>query len=232
MNQNKVFIPLSIVVAGLIVAGAVFFTKGDQATAPTVADNQDQKEVSIKPVSSEDHILGNPDADVLIVEYSDFECPYCADFHPTMEQIMSDYGASGKVAWVFRHFPLDQIHKKARAAAEASECVSALTDKDNFWNFGKEVFENQEELLSAEGLKSVALSLGVDESSYDECVANRTYQEEVENDYQDGLLIAQSDPNFGTPYSIVISKTGVQASIVGAQPYSLVKQIIDTLLEN
>jgi protein-disulfide isomerase len=231
MNQNKLFIPISIVVAGIIVAGAVFFTKGDEAKAPTIVENTDQKEFAIKPVSEEDHILGNPDADVLIVEYSDFECPFCATFHPTMEQVMREYGESGKVAWVYRHFPLDTVHKSARASSEASECVSHLsTDKNAFWEFGKRVFAGQPESLKAESLKSIALSLGVEETAYDECIENKTYAENVEDDYQDGLLIAQADPNFGTPYSIILSKSGVQASIVGAQPYSLVKQIIDTLL--
>lgn len=230
MNQNRLFIPFSIIIAGLIVAGAVFFSKGDKATAPTVIENTEQKEFSIKPVSEEDHIIGNPDADVLIVEYSDYECDFCATFHTTMEQIMEQYGTSGKVAWVFRHFPLDARHKNARMAAEASECVANLSTEDNFWRFSKEVFANQAEILSAEELKKLALSLGVEEVAYDECVKNRTYKEIVENNYQDGLLIAQVDPNFGTPYSIVVSRLGVQASILGAQPYSFVKQIVDTLL--
>ena len=230
MNQNKLFIPVSIVVAGLIIAGAIYLATNKDIQAPNVVENDDPKEYSIKPVSNEDHILGNPDAEIIIVEYSDFECPFCAEFHPTMEQIMSEYGSSGKVAWVFRHFPLDNAHKKARAAAEASECVAKLVGNEAFWAFGKNIFAGQPESLEPDFIKKTALSLGVEESLYNECVQNRTYAEEVENDYQDGLLIAQTDPDFGTPYSIVISKTGVQASIVGAQPYSLVKQIVSTML--
>ena len=65
---------------------------------------------AVKVVDSEDHIFGNPDAPVKLVEYSDFECPFCKRVHPTLKKIMADYGIDGEVAWVYRHFPLDSIH--------------------------------------------------------------------------------------------------------------------------
>lgn len=245
MNQNKLFLPISIIVAGLIIAGAVMFTNKDSNTPKQADANLDDKEkieVAVREVSSEDHILGNPDADVVIVEYSDFECPFCARFHPTMENIMEEYGARGKVAWVYRHFPLRQIHDRAQETAEASECVADISGNDVFWKFSAKIFSARNEAIDAqdndaltnsltnETLKSFALELGVDEVRYDSCVADHTFKEKVDADYADGLNVAQSDPKFGTPYSIILSKNGVETTIAGAQPYSLVKQIVDTVL--
>jgi len=228
--MNKVFIPLSILLSALIVAGAIFFTKGTEDHT-IVADNKDETpDFSIKSVSENDHILGNPDADIVIVEYSDFECPFCGRFHPTMEQVMEEYGSDGKVAWVYRHFPLDQIHKRARPAAEASECVANLGGNNAFWEFAKIAFEDQENSLSNEGLKAIALEIGIEEEAYQSCVDDRTFAEEVNADFEDGKLISSADPNFGTPYSIIIAKDGTQIPIRGAQPFSVVKQVIDSLL--
>ena len=96
---------------------------------------------TLDPVTPADHILGNPNAEVFIVEYSDLECPFCKQFHKSMLEIMSEYGAEGKVAWVYRHFPLDQLHSKARKEAEATECATELGGNDAFWEYTNKIFE-------------------------------------------------------------------------------------------
>lgn len=229
--NNKLFLPISIIGAGLIVALAIFFTRGD-GTGPTVVDNDGDtpQEFSIRPVSNDDHILGNPDAEIIIVEYSDFECPYCKDFHPIMEQVIEEYGTDGDVAWVFRHFPIDQIHKSARPVAEASECVADIGGNDKFWEFSSKTFANSPASLTSDALKTTALEIGIDEEAYQTCVDTRQFKDAVEEDFQDGQLIANSDPEFGTPYSILITKDGVQAPIRGAQQFSVIKQVIDLIL--
>ena len=233
MNGSKLFIPISIVVAGLIIAGAVMFS-GDKEGGRNPVNNGDdtaaQADAAVNPVSDADHIMGSPDAEVIVVEYSDFECPFCARFHPTMEQIMSEYGESGKVAWVYRHFPLDQIHKDARPSAEASECVAELNGNDAFWEYMGKLFENTPESLSTENLIANAIAVGVDEAAFNECVESGRHADTVDAMYQDGLGAAEADPQFGTPYSIVMKKDGTQVVIPGAQPYSVVKQVIDSLL--
>jgi hypothetical protein len=80
--------------------------------------------------------MGNADAELVIVEYSDFECPYCSKFHKTMEQVMADYGKDGKVAWVYRHYPLD-FHQNAMPTAVASECVARIGGDAKFFEFAK-----------------------------------------------------------------------------------------------
>ncbi|MFT5179614.1 MAG: protein-disulfide isomerase [Candidatus Paceibacteria bacterium] len=229
--MNKIFIPLSIIISALIIAGAVFLTKGTTDTDTIVENESGTPDFSIRSVSEDDHILGNPDADIIIVEYSDYECPFCAKFHPTMEKIIEEYGEEGKVAWVYRHFPLDQIHKRARSSSEASECVAKLGGNSAFWNFSKILFGDQENSLSDAGLKAAALETGVDGDEYQTCVDERQTKDLVNEDFEDGRLISSADPNFGTPYSIAITKDGRQIPIRGAQPYEQVKGIIDELLK-
>lgn len=234
MNDNKLFVPISIVVAGLIIAGAVFFTR-DNGNANPQVNNQNDKEntqqAAVDPVTDKDHILGNPDAEIVIVEYSDFECPFCARFHPTMEQIMNEYGNDGKVAWVYRHFPLDQIHKSARTASEASECVAELGGNQSFWDYSKKLFESTPSSLSIENLKANAIAVGINEADYQSCVDSGRHKATVEANYQSGLVLAKSDRSFGTPYSVIVSKKdGTQVTIPGAQSYSVLKQTIDSIL--
>lgn len=234
MNENRLLIPIAILVAVIIIIGAVIFSnkKAGPAEAPTIANPADLgEEFAIRPVTAEDHILGNIDADIVIVEYSDYECPYCAQHHPTMERIMEEYGKDGKVAWVYRHYPFEQIHTKARFASEAAECVANLSGEAAFWNFSSEVFKNTPASLTPAALKTLALKLGTEEAAYDTCVAEKTYTQDIEDDKKDGDVIASVDPNFGTPYSIMITKTGLQIPLRGAQPYSVVKQYIETLLQ-
>lgn len=97
------------------------------------------KNIALDPVTASDHIRGDINADVIIVEYSDLECPFCARFHPIIKDILEQYGT--KVAWVYRHFPLDGIHANARAKAEASECVASLGGNDAFWKYVDATFD-------------------------------------------------------------------------------------------
>ena len=95
-------------------------------------------EVDIPAVSDQDHILGNLNAPVKLIEYSDLQCPFCGRFHPTMQRVVKEYG--DQVAWVYRHFPLESIHPNARPLANASECAANLGGNDSFWKFVDAVF--------------------------------------------------------------------------------------------
>ncbi len=125
---EKFSVPVSIIIAGCIMAGALYYSnlkaKEHKAIIETVQKTETGSSSKMRPVTAEDHILGNPNADLVIVEYSDTECPFCKQFHSTMRRVMTDYGNSGKVAWVYRHFPIDSLHSKARNEAEATECAN------------------------------------------------------------------------------------------------------------
>ncbi len=140
MTLEKMSVPIAIIIAGLLIAGAFYYSNikaGQQiaAQANNTAAGTQLAGTTMKPISSADHIIGNPNADLILVEYSDLECPFCKSFNVTMNQIMSDYGASGKVAWVFRQFPIVQLHPKAEKEAEATECVNELGGPAKFWQY-------------------------------------------------------------------------------------------------
>jgi protein-disulfide isomerase len=225
--MNKVFIPISIVVSGLIIAGAIYLTTKQQQPQNQPADNV---QLSIAPIDANDHIIGNPNADIVIVEYSDFECPYCKGFHVTMKKIMEEYGPTGKVAWVYRHFPLTQIHEKAQGAAEASECAAKLGGNDKFWEYANTLSEDSPESLTEENLVANATKIGINEAEFKACLSSDYPKQEVAKDVKDGNAIAAVDKQFGTPYNIMISKSGVQTPIKGNQPYANVKGAIDAIL--
>ena len=93
-----------------------------------------QQAKNVRPVSAErDHIYGNPDAPISLIEYSDFECPYCKRFHVTAKSVVEAF--DGKVNWVYRHFPLAFHNPGAQKQAEASECASELGGNDAFWKY-------------------------------------------------------------------------------------------------
>lgn len=227
--KNAIIIPLSIIIAGGLVAGAIYMTRGGNAVNPGQKKVANDQAITIKPVSNEDHIVGNPDAKIVVVEYSDTECPFCKNFHNTMNQIMADYGKTGNVAWVYRHFPLDSIHPKARKEAEATECAADIGGKDMFWSYINKIFEitPSNNKLDLAQLPVIAKELGLDEKKFNDCLNSGKFADKVNAQYQSGLDAGVE----GTPYSaIVVKGTKTVVPINGAQPYSTVKQVIDSLL--
>ncbi len=231
ISKNNLAVPVAIVLAGVLIAGAVFFRNPNQANVaeekPGAAARQDGDLKAMKPINKEDHIRGNPDAPVKIVEYSDFECPFCKRFHNTMQQVMDEYGKSGKVAWVYRHFPLDQLHPvKARTEAVATECAAELGGNDAFWKYADRFFEltpsnNQTDIDTV--LPQIAREIGLDEAKFRACLASGKYDEHIQSDLDDAVATGGR----GTPWSIVVGKNGKQYELSGAQPVEAIKQIIN-----
>lgn len=92
-------------------------------------------------ITEKDHIRGNPNARITLVEYSDLQCPFCKRFHPTVQQALEEYG--GQIRWVYKHYPIDQIHPQARPAGEAAECIGEQKGNEGFWQFVDAVFALQ-----------------------------------------------------------------------------------------
>ncbi|MBI4090954.1 MAG: thioredoxin domain-containing protein, partial [Candidatus Komeilibacteria bacterium] len=118
--------------------GAVANPGGTQPTVnqPTQPSGPEGDATKIAAVSKDDHIRGDVNAEVTLIEYSDFECPFCARFRPTVTQALAEY--QGKVRLVYRHFPLRSIHPQAQKAAEASECAS---EQGKFWEMHDKLFD-------------------------------------------------------------------------------------------
>lgn len=227
-QKNSLAIPIAIIFGFGLIALAIYFSGlGSKNTnSPNTEDKQEVK-ANIKPVSKEDHIFGNPNAPILVVEYSDYECPFCKNFHETMNKIMSEYGVTGKVAWVYRQFPIVQLHPNAPKISEAALCVSELGGNDAFWKFSNSVFQERgvNEGTNMTRLADFAVSAGVDKSAYQKCFDSGKYKQAVDDSLAEGAAAGIA----GTPQSFVIVGNQ-QAAIEGAQPYPVVKQIIDSLI--
>lgn len=240
--ENQKLIPAAIIVAGVLVAGAVIYSSDSRPSREAGADKnlaqaeQPQPEAggavdNIKPITDKDHIRGNPNAPIKIVEYSDMECPFCKKFHPTMQRVMNEYGKDGKVAWVYRHFPLDQLHPvKARKEAAASECANELGGNDAFWKYIDRFFEltpsnNQTDVDTV--LPKIAKEIGLDVEKFNACLSSGKYAKHIEDDVEN----AQATGGNGTPWSIVVTASGKKYPLSGAQPYEAVKQLIELALQ-
>ena len=220
-------IPLAIVVAGVLIAGAVIYgpalreqgigAVAKQAAPPSAAAPTGAP-VQVK-VGDQDHIRGNFSAKVTIVEFSDLQCPYCSQFHPELKQALQEYGT--KVRWVYKQFPLDALHPQARPAAEASECVWEQKGNDGFWAFADGVFADQTNIGPALFTK-LAQQQGLNMNSFDQCVQTRKYKDKVEQEYQEGVAAGVN----GTPSSFVNG-----TPLFGAVPYAQLKAAIDAALK-
>lgn len=234
---TKYSTPISVLVGAIIIAFALTFSSG-KIPQQGVAGNPNQPQVdpvaqqkqldNIAPITAEDHIRGNPDAPVKIVEYSDTECPFCKRFHPTMQQVMEEYGASGKVAWVYRHLPLDQLHSKARKESVALECAGDQGGDDTFWKYTDRLYEitPSNDGLDLAELPKIAGELGLDVPKFNACLASNKFDAHIEAEAQNAAATGGS----GTPWSIVIGKNGKKYPLSGAQPYESVKQLIEVAL--
>ncbi len=229
--SNTFAIPGAIIVAGLIIAAAIIFGGGttpssfgntERNSAPGIPSN-----ITLEPITEADHIRGNPQAKVFIVEYSDLECPYCKVFHTTMNQIMAQFGAEGEVAWVYRHFPLP-FHVKAFKEAEATECVARLGGNTQFWQYVDTIFRvtTSNDGLNLLDLPVFASGLGIDEDAFNTCLESGEMSTLVEMDMMSGNNAGVS----GTPHSLIVVNGKIVDIIEGAQSYLTVKAQIEKVL--
>ena len=230
-NKNSMTIPVAIIIAGAFIAGAIFYTSGKSDTTaikPSAENSKKEEVVKIPPITAKDHVLGNPDAPVVLVEYSDTECPFCKTFHGTMEQVVEQYGKDGNVAWIYRHFPLDSLHSKARKETEAMECAAELGGNDKFWAYTDRIYEvtPSNNGLDLAELPKIAEYVGLNPAKFAECLKSGKQAEKVAKDLND----ATDTGGRGTPWSIVIGPSGKKYPVNGAYPVDMMKQIIDQAL--
>ncbi|KPJ85022.1 hypothetical protein AMJ57_04795, partial [Parcubacteria bacterium SG8_24] len=166
------------------------------------------------PVSEADHVRGAADASVTLIEYSDFECPFCSRFHPTMKQIMDEF--EGQVRWVYRHYPLG-FHAEARPAALASECAG---EQGKFWEYADELYENQSS-LGEDYYEELAAELGLNMSQFRSCLSSEKYGSKVSGDLSGGTAAGVQ----GTPGTIILGADGSAQLVPGALPFESVKMM-------
>jgi protein-disulfide isomerase len=231
MNNLKeykdLFLPGAIVIAAIVVGGSLVYTANMNSGGGSVVTNPSPSPVDNNgstvefTIAKDDHVRGNPSAKVTLVEFSDLECPFCKQFHSTMQRALQEY--DGNLRWVYKHFPLDAIHSKADKEAEAAECANELGGNVKFWEYVDSVFEitPSNNGLDPALLQKIAQDIGLDRTQFVNCLDSGKYAQHVEDDYQQGLRAGV----LGTPGSYV---NGVP--VRGAVPYEQLKSIIDSQL--
>ena len=228
-NTSQKPIVGAIILAGVLIAGAILLKgSSDQNNIAGVAQRNDPQSFGeIRPVSADEHILGNPNAKVVIVEYSDLECPFCKVFHNTMHQVVESN--NGNVAWVFRHYPIPSLHKKAMNEAVATECAWEQGGNEAFWKYTDRLFEitTSNDGLDEKELPKIAGEIGLNVASFNTCLSSGKLASKVEADINDGFNVGVD----GTPASYILVNGKIVNNIAGAEPFASVQQKIDAALK-
>lgn len=204
--NDKMLIPVSILIAGLLIGTGVYFATSAKPVTPTTQENKKtQSPIKVNPAT--DHIVGNKNADMYIIEYSDLECPFCKRYNDNAsEKLIEKYAKEEKIAFVFRHMPLSSIHPSAFGEAVATECAAKLGGEEKFFAFKKEIFA----LTKSDGnfdttqLTQIAQSLGIDSAAFNSCTSDKTISEKVEASFEEAILAGIQ----GTPTVFVQLKDG------------------------
>ncbi len=192
-------------------------------SAMVLKNQQVEKAGPTKEVAEESNIFGvdltgreaKGSGEIVIVEYSDFQCSFCARATPTVKKILEEYGNDVKL--YYKHFPLSQIHPDAQKAAEASECAA---DQGMFWEYHDKLFENQGS-LGVSSLKKYAGDLGLNQGEFDSCLDSGEKTSMVQADLKEGASLGVQ----GTPTFFINGNV-----VRGAQPYDVFKQAIEAEL--
>ena len=228
-KYKEYFTPLAILVMGAMISLSILAAEGGihlsfekGKASDQTADEPAPSGDAAPSVTADDYIRGNPDAPITIVEFSDLECPFCKRFHSTLQQALADYG--DQVRWVYKHFPIDQLHPKADKEAEAAECAGELGGNEKFWVYIDRVFEitPSNNGLDLTLLPQIAKDLGLGQKAFENCLNSGKFAEKVERQYQEGVRLGVN----GTPGSFVNA-----VPVRGAIPYENLKAIIDEELQ-
>lgn len=242
-SRTTLSTPAAIILAGAIIAGAIYLGQtarvkttstpgGSGATdtsSNTTAPQAPERALTadnVPQITDRDHIRGNPEANLVLIEYSDLECPFCKSFHPTAQRVLKEY--ADEVMWVYRHFPLS-FHANAQKEAEAAECAHAQGGNEKFWEYVDAIFERTTSNgtgFALDKLRPLAEELGLDGDKFQECLDSGKYAQHVKDDMAGGEAAGVT----GTPGNIILNrKTGKTRLIPGAVPFETIRSAIEEL---
>jgi len=219
--QSNLLIPASIIVAGVMIAFAVLYAGGgfNKRPSDTVAGiGATTPKVDVSNIADDDPALGDPKAPVTIVEFSDFQCPFCGRFHKETEpKIIDNYVKTGKVRFVYRDFAF--LGAESSDAAMAADCAN---EQGKFWEYHDYLFARQsgenQGAFARERLKEFAAALNLDTSRFNSCLDGEKYRSEVEKDMNDARALGVN----ATPTSFLNG-----SPVVGAVSFSELQPLID-----
>jgi protein-disulfide isomerase len=225
-NQSQNFLAASILIAAILISGSIFYTN-TKGSNNQVQNNQPNQKLNnqlaqvgqssledILKIKPTDVILGDEKAPVTIIEYSDYQCPFCERFFTETEPLIrKEYIETGKVKMIYRDFPLPS-HPYALPAALAANCAK---DQGKFWAYHDVIFKKQNELGNLDYIQ-VAKDLGLNVNEFKSCFDSKKYNSKIQKDYEEGSSIGVN----GTPTFFINGR-----QVVGAQPYESFKTVID-----
>lgn len=203
---------------------AAFIDKQQRAQA----ERPSQLAKNVPPPTREDHLYGSPDAPVTLIEYSDFECPFCKRFHATAKQLVDS--SNGRVSWIYRHFPLVSHNPGAQKQAEAAECAAELGGNDVFWRYTDAIYERTRsggKGFPLANLTPLAIEIGLDQARFQTCVESGRFVQKVQQQMAAGERAGIS----GTPGNILYHRpSGEVIALHGAQPLERFQQAVQALI--
>lgn len=221
--KKDYLLPSSIIVAALLIGVAIIYSVGSKSLPSRNVEqgNSDFDASNLLALTKEDVALGNLEAPITIIEYSDFQCPFCGFFYTNVESLLKEnYISTGKVKLVYRHFAF--LGEESSAAAAASECAK---DQGKFWKFHDFLFDNEIKdnrehngNLNRDLFMSIASDLGLNQNTFAVCLDSGKYTQKVENDLASGKKVGVR----ATPTTFINGQ-----KVEGALPYSEFKKIID-----
>jgi protein-disulfide isomerase len=245
LSSDKLSVPMAIIVAGLLIGGAILL-KGSSPTQPLPTTDNKNTETTLAPVTTKDRTMGDTNAKVTLVMYEDFQCPFCGaisglqtdseaisylkngdpKWTPFMPEILTNYVNTGKVLFVYRDFAF--LGDESTKASEAARCAE---DQNKFWEYHDYLYahqkgENQGNFSNA-NLKMFAKTLGLDQSSFDKCLDSDQYAQAIADSNKEGANAGISS----TPKGFILLNGKVVSTIDGAEPYYMVKEKIDQALK-
>lgn len=223
---EKNFLALAILAAGIMISGSLLYSNGVGVNSGTAQIKQDpQGNARIDVSADDDPSLGNKNAKVTVIEFSDYQCPFCRTFwKESFSQLKKEYIDTGKVRFVYRDYPLS-FHPMAEPSAQAGECAD---DQGKYWEFHDKLFGEEDKkgqgtvTYTVQELKLWASQIGLNQATFNKCLDSNKYKEEVQKDFNDGTSAGVS----GTPSLFINGRI-----VVGAQPYASFKAIIEEELK-
>ncbi len=249
-KKKDLVLPIAIVLAALIIGGAMVYSKGLSTieSADSALNTQNSNSVKLD-IASDQVFLGKADAPITIFEFGDYQCPYCKRFHMLAHlDLVKDYVDSGLAKIVFMDFPLPG-HDFAQKASEAAWCAK---DQNKFWEMHDVLFENSGTTngLTIDNMIKYAEDLGMDKQMFEECLNSSKYaarvQQILEMSARLGIQATPTTIITNKPLPLVIDTKAVAVAyqgtsgtanlgdsflIIGAQPYSTIKSVIDSLVK-
>ncbi len=222
---KDLFLPLIIIVAGIIVAFSVYVVRIRQQIQHGTGSPE-----AVRPVTPEDHIIGNPSAPIVIVEYADIDSAYGKKLQLSLEQLMTEYAAGNKVAWVYRHFPVTTLHTDAAMNALAAECAASVSTPAMFFKFvdAMQTYAPGATAFSPKQYGVLLKQLSLPEAPFTSCMSSKTFEQKIHADYSNALASGAT----GSPYIVLLVQGQKPKTIQGAPPYKTLKGIIENELQH